>query len=784
MRVHIADTCKSLKWKPYDVDWKQFVKEKLSQPTVTSEKFEVYKSLHKDEKTMFKDCGGYIFGNLQKNSRSKKDVISRNALLLDLDFAHLNIWDDIIRIFRFEMVLHSTHSHESAEPRYRLIVPLSRDCTPDEYECVARTVAYYIGIEYFDKTTFQRNRLMYFPSVSQDGEWVFKWQEGDFLNPDSILLTYVDWRDMLQWPYHPDERKIIHELSGSERQDPNTLGGAIGAFNRCYSISKAIETFLSDKYVHAQGDRYTYIPGTSAMGAVCYDDKWLYSNHSTDPACERLMSSFELCMCHLHDDNLKEAVKWASNLPEVKKSLLLENFQNVTDGPDNTASPDLMADWYSLLELDKEGLIKGNDRNVRLIFDNDKNLAGLYKYNELRNDINLSRSAPWRTGIGIEGAPIRNIDFPCLRTYMGLKYRLTCRSIIDEMTQAIAFEMRYHPVKQYITSIIWDGIPRVETTLIDYFAAEDNVYTREVFKRFLIGAILRVFSPGIKHDYIFVLVGKEGTAKSEFLKRLGGAWFSDTFAMHSDKAVYEQLQGKWIIEAAEIDRLSRTEVSEVKNFASKRVDSFRVAYGHVVEDFPRQCVIAGTTNEDDFLKSETGNRRFYPVTVRNGMLERGEHISSKYVWDDLTQYEVDQLWAEAYMLALCGETNQLSKESVRVIDSKICEYEEQNVIAGEIDKQLLTLVPNDYENMTFEDAVNWWRLPEIRTEGVKYMDYVSGVQLWCEILGRPREAYNRLQSLEMRSAIRKSNIIDSDNSERINTPRYGRQRCYKLKIKA
>lgn len=776
MQVHIADTCSSKSWRPYEVEWEGFVNEKLRQPIRTDELFEQYKTLSKEEKTWYKDRGGYVFGRLLKNSRKKHDVISRNALLYDLDFAPLNVWERLTALFSFEMVLHSSHSHEINAPRFRLIIPLHREVTPDEYECIARTIAYWINIEYFDKTTFQRNRLMYFPTVSFNGEWVFEWQRGEFLNADWVLQQYTDWRDMSTWAYHPEE-KISHG-NGQTRQDPTEAQGVIGAFNRCYSIDETINTFLSDKYVHAQGDRYTFLQGSSAMGAVSYEDKFLYSFHATDPAQGRLLNAFELLACHLFEDDIKKATTYAMALPEVRKEAVVNTFE---DCPEFDDEEKVKEDWYGELEIDKDNKVKATDRNIRLIFDNDRNLKDVFRYNEFANNIYLVRNTSWRKGnVPQEGDSIRNTDYPCLRTYFGLKYGLTNRSMIEENMQTVAFEHKYHPVATYLCSLEWDGVERLSTTLQDYFGVEDNTYTREVFKKTLIGAVLRVFAP-TKHDNILTLVGAEGTAKSEFIKRLGLSWFSDTFDMSRGKEVYEQLQAKWIIEIGEIDRLTRVEVGQVKNFTAKQFDSYRPAYGHVVEDFRRQCMFIGTTNEDNFLKSENGNRRFYPVTVTNGMYERGLHRSKKYVWTDMSRYEVDQMWAEAVSCVMRGERNNLSKEAVQIIDGNMSEYEEQSVLSGEIDLKLMTLVPNNFDDMTVEQAMDWLNNPAFRNDNqpTRFIEYISGIQLWVEFLGRTRESYRRLEQLEMLSAIRKSKLIDSKDSELKHT-RYGRQRIYKV----
>ena len=777
MRVHIADSCKSNKWKPYEAEWTSFVEQRLQQPIITGETFATYKSLDKDEKQIYKDCGGYIFGSLQKNSRAKADVISRNALLLDVDFAPLDVWQKVISTYPYEIVMHSTHSHESAAPRYRLIVPLNRECTPDEYECVARTFAYYLDINIFDKTTFQRNRLMYFPSRSQDGEWVFEWQRGQLINVDSFLAVYADWRDMTAWPYHKDER--VHEGTGQKRQHPHEAAGIVGAFNRTYNIHDTISIFMSDLYTRSIGDRYTYVKGSSANGVIVYDDVWFYSYHATDPAEGRLLHSFELLTCHMFDNDAKKALAFISTIPEVRKTSIVSDFANLED----VTQEEINADWYGKLEIDKSGKITPTDRNVRLIFENDVNLSGVFKYNEFVNNVYLMKGTSWRKDIQEKGDTIRNVDYPCLRTYMGQKYEMTNRAMIDETMTTIAYENKFHPIRDYLSNLKWDGVPRIETALIDYFGVEDNIYTREVFVTTLIGAIMRAFSAGVKHDTVLVLVGPEGTAKSEFFKRLGGEWYSDTFDMSQGMGnkVFEQLQGKWLIEIAEIDKLSRVEVGQVKYFITKSADTYRPAFGHVVEDFLRQCIFVASTNELTFLKSETGNRRFYPALIRNGMFERGLWQSKKYVYTHMDKYEVDQMWAEAFEMMLTGRTNRLSREAVAIVDASMEDFEEQSTLTGELDNKLLTLVPENYDNMSLEDVMKWWAHPEMSVKGTRHLKYVSGVQIWVELLGRTRETYNKLQSLEILSAIRKSSFIDANDTERMYTRRYGRQRCYKIK---
>ena len=161
-------------------------------------------------------------------------------------------------------------------------------------------------------------------------------------------------------------------------------------------------------------------------------------------------------------------------------------------------------------------------------------------------------------------------------------------------------------------------------------------------------AVARVFEPGIKFDTALILVGEQGTYKSTFVKKLGMEWFSDTFTTVQGKESFEQIQGAWLIEMAELSGLKKAEVESIKHYISKREDMFRPAYGRTVETYKRQCVFFGTTNNKDFLRDPTGNRRFMPIDVR-------PEYATKSVNDDLTQDEVNQIWAEAYQLYLAKE---------------------------------------------------------------------------------------------------------------------------------
>jgi predicted P-loop ATPase len=195
----------------------------------------------------------------------------------------------------------------------------------------------------------------------------------------------------------------------------------------------------------------------------------------------------------------------------------------------------------------------------------------------------------------------------------------------------------FHPVRDYLNGLTWDGKPRLDQWLTTYGQAEDTAYVRAVGRLALVAAVRRVRKPGCKFDEMLVLESAQGMLKSSTLRVLAvrEEWFTDDLPLHSDsKEVIERLQGRWIIEAAELRGMRKGEVEHIKAFLSRTTDRARLAYGRLTAEFPRQCVIFGTTNASEYLRDPSGNRRFWPVHVGLFDLEALER-------------DRDQLWAEA-----------------------------------------------------------------------------------------------------------------------------------------
>ena len=322
--IAVAGSRKSTHWKPNQVTWSQLL-ERFKKPFETSETYEQYMQMSKADQDGLKDKGGFVGGKLREGKRKRGYVEGRQLLCLDMDFGTLDFWEGFTLLYDYTCCIHSTHKHSKENPRYRLVLPLSRSVSEEEYEAVARKIAEHLGIDLFDDTTYEPTRLMYWPSRSKDGEYFFDHQEGAILNVDEILSEYKDWHDCRQWPRSSRAKKIVHrelKLLG----DPSVKEGIIGAFCSAYGIDEAIDTFLSDMYVacdEAGPNRYTYSCGSTSGGAIVYDNQYLYSHHSTDPAQGASRNSFDLVRLHLFGD-LDEAVKEGTKkLPSMKAMIEL-----------------------------------------------------------------------------------------------------------------------------------------------------------------------------------------------------------------------------------------------------------------------------------------------------------------------------------------------------------------------------------------------------------------------------------------------------------------------------
>ena len=670
---HRADT----NWKPEYLTWDEFV-DRLKKVRRTSETMAQYDKMHNIARGKVKDGPAFVGGLVRGGRRKKENVDTRSLITLDVDHA-----DDGFT-FAAELVLggtayviYSTHSYRPENPKYRLLVPVNRAMNPDEYAAVSRKLAEQIGMEYFDKTTFDVHRLMYLPSCSKDADPLLDVYDGDHLDVDGILSEYVDWRDPLQWPRHADD-KAQRQTSNKRMEDPKTKLGVVGAFCRCYSISEAIDTFLLDTYdpVDDSLTRYTHVGSSSYGGLVVYDeDMFAYSHHESDPCSGREVNAFDLVRLHKFgklDDRTSEKtnidklpshtamIAFATQDRKVKRerlSELSEDFAGTEAEPDGEEEPD--ADWIDQLKMnERNGFPLSSAKNAEVILSNGP-FNGVLAYDAFGNTEVIRKPLPWR----IRERPFEDYepwlgaDDRRLEHWFGKTYEIKSGTTIKNAFTEVAHVNKFHPIIEYLESQEWDRSPRIDRLFIDYLGAEDSNYVKEVTRKMFIAAVKRLYEPGCKFDYMLVLVGPQGAGKSTIIQMLARRWFSDSLKKFDTKEAGEHLQSAWIFEFGELAGMNKTEVDEIKQFITKRSDKYRVAYDRVITDFPRKCVFFGTTNNMDFLKDPTGNRRFWPVVV-----EPDERTKS--VFTDLSEYEIGQIWAEVLQAYWDGEVLTLSPEVI------------------------------------------------------------------------------------------------------------------------
>ena len=772
-------------WKNTKTTWSNLV-QKLATPVVTAETYKRFMSATKEEQSKIKDVGGFVGGFLTNGRRDKTNVLYRQLITLDIDFSHENFWWDFTVLFDCAAVIHSTHKSCPEKPRHRLIIPLDREVSQEEYQAIARKVAGDLNIDLFDQSTFDVNRLMFWPSVSSDMEYYFEFQDGPFLEADYILGLYDDWHDTSEWPTATDSTDVIMQAI-KKQEDPEDKKGIIGVFCRTYTIQEAIETFLSDVYTPAGEGRYTYINGSTAAGLIVYDDKFAYSHHGTDPAGGRLCNAFDLVRIHKFghldtgkekEDKDKKSFKameeFASKDSTTKKRIAEEKFAEAKFEFAEEAKAEVPEEydtsWTEELDANTKGEYDNSANNLNIIIQHDQFLKDVFKLNIFDNKRYVTRSLPWRKVDTVE--PLRDVDYSGVRNYIECVYGIVSSQKVDDAL-ALEFEKKkFHPIREYICTQKWDGIPRVNTLLIDYFGAEDNTYTRAAIRKTLCAAVARVFEPGIKFDTALILVGEQGTYKSTFVKKLGMEWFSDTFTTVQGKESFEQIQGAWLIEMAELSGLKKAEVESIKHYISKREDMFRPAYGRTVETYKRQCVFFGTTNNKDFLRDPTGNRRFMPIDVR-------PEYATKSVNDDLTQDEVNQIWAEAYQLYLAKEPLYLVGDEDIIAKIEQHKHSEADERKGIIEEYLNTKFPDDWDKMDLYDRRRWLEDP-LSKNGTVQKDFVCIAEVWCECLGKDKTEMSRYNTREINEILRSLPEWEAIASTK-NFPLYGKQKYYKRK---
>lgn len=773
LNISIGNSRMDKRWNQVDLSLEDF-KARIASTRYTAETVSQYAKMSKAQQDDIKDVGGFVMGSLKGGRRKKDCVIDRCGLTLDMDYATPNIIETIEILFSYHCWFYSTHKHKPDKPRLRLIIPLSRPVSPDEYIAIGRRVAADIGIELFDDTTYEPSRLMYWPSTSSDGEFIFHEIKGELLDPDEVLSRYKDWRNTAEWPVSKRQQEIVQRET-TKVSDPLEKNGTVGAFCRAYSIPDAIETFLGDVYKPSlMPDRFDYIPADSQAGLVVYDDKFAYSHHATDPVHGRLLNAFDLVRGHRFADMEEKAsfgamCELAISLDPVK---ILLSEERVSEAQAEFTLED--KDWRTLLKYQsKSKLLENSVWNEMLILTHDPNFAG-FAYNELAQRVEVIGELPWERPA--DNRFWRDADTAQLKAVLDVRYLAFSSRNHDVCFTKTADDRRFHPIRNYLNNLpAWDGVPRIESLLVRCLQAEDTPYVRAVTRKTLVAAVARIYRPGTKFDSVLVIDGVQGIGKSTLFKDLTGEeYYSETLSLTDmdDKSGAEKLQGFWVVEIGELAGMKKADIEKVKAFLSTSDDKYRPSYGKTVESHPRQCIIIASVNgERGYLRDITGNRRFWVVKA---------HQEEPVKRWQFTSEERDQIWAEAKMFYARGEKLYLEGDLVKSAEAVQREAMEIDERQGAVEEYLNRLLPENWDSMDIYQRRNYMsdRSDPTHPKGVRRRKEVSNLEIWCECLGRNMAELKPVDSYALAALMSKVEgwVRTKDIVRQLH---YGRQRVYK-----
>lgn len=768
--ITVGNNRKSISWQPLTLMLSEFY-EKLRIPSRSAETMQEYLSLKKSEQDDKKDIGGFVAGSLSGPRRKAGAVTGRDAITLDFDSIPPGGTDEVLK--RVEALgcgycIYSTRKHAPANPRLRILLPFDRTVTADEYEPCARYMAACIGIEFADPTTFEATRLMYWPSCCSDSEYVYLFGDKPMLSADGLLdamnQKYGNWRDITKWEQVPGADNSFKKMA-AKQTDPLSKSGVVGAFCRTYDIYGAMDTFLSGIYeaVDNSPGRFTYLGGSTTGGAVVYDNGlFLYSHHSTDPCCGKLVNAFDLVRLHKFSDmddsaepntptnrlpsyaamcNLAAADTKVSRLMAKERAdAAVSDFGNLVNGENDNL------DWAQELEIANKqtGAIKPTIDNIWLILENDPNLKGKFALNEFAGRGEVLGDLPW-SAFEKRRAWTDNDNYG-LYWYFEKVYGITGNGKIDGALSLHSEKHKFNDIRNYLMSLTWDGVPRLDTLIIDYLGANDTPYVRAVTRKTFTAAVARTMDPGCKYDTMLIFTGPQGLGKTSLIEKMSKGWFTDSIKTFEGKEASEILQGVWLVEIAELDAFKKTDEARIKQFISQRTDRFRAAYGRHVKDLPRQCVFFGTTNAATFLRDRTGGRRFWPVDVKINPCK-------KDIWQDLDG-EIDQLWAEAVARWRLGESlilpqeieaeAKVEQESHREVSGK------EGVILDFLDKP----VPEDWQKWTLDNRRMFLNGAVKSETNLVLRDRICALEIWCEAFAGNMKDFRYSEAAEINDILR------------------------------
>lgn len=699
-----------------------------------------------------KECGNYVLGSLRDGLRSNATMITRSALSLDADSPGAGFLEGL-EALGVLLVYHTTYNSAPDALRYRVIVALDRDVTPDEYVHVTQRVMQKVGMGHWDKGSSEPARYMFRPSA-QELQW-FTWAELGVvpLVADAWLDDFVD--DLSEMPVP----------SARNKRDPFEIEGTIGAFNRVYEDINELIVRYDLPYVPT-GDRWQLEGSRSIAGMSTVGPGLVYSHHTTDPAYGQTCSAFDLVRLHRFGGLDLECEEKTPVNRRPSHTAMLElaskDTKVVMDLVGSDFADDLQVDsWKLKLRLNpKSGQMRDVIDNWDLVRDNDPVFTAFY-FNEFSMAVEIDADMPWRP-ISRGGPVFSSTDRAALCHYIEREYRLRpARSFVDEVVATTAQKRYVNPVRDYLESLSWDGEKRVEDCLP---GVTPTPYTKMVARKSMVAAVARALDPGCKWDHTLVLAGDEGLGKSYWVDKMSRG-HSASLGRIGDKDTLLVMQRSWIMLADEGYSLRKADTDMLKEFLTRTEDVFRLPYERESMAHKRHCVIWSSTNDDVFLRRQEGNRRFLIV-----------NCEKRVDFNALTDDYIDQVWAEAVALYKAGELLFLNDDESQASAKVREDFTEEDALGGVISHYLETLVPEDWKQMTPLARLMW--LQSNSNDGTEQIMETCSTQIWVEALGQDIGKARRTDLLEISAALKRLPGWKSTTG-RVRVAHYGPQLVFK-----
>lgn len=617
---------------------------------------EAYKALPKAQQDDLKDIGGFVLGELEGGRRKSGAVLSRCAAVLDADNLPAGGTDELIRrvaALGLCCCVYSTAKHCPQAPRLRVVFPFGADIPAEQYPPVARLLCRCIQQEmtWFDPTTAQAERMMYWPAHCQDVAPVWYEQDGSGLLDVAALLAQQlpTWQDPTTWPAFPNEQRDMDKaLKKAKQQDPESKEGVVGAFCRAYNVPAAMDKYLPGIYEEtATADRYTFTGGSTWGGAVLYDGgKFLYSNHATDPAGGKLVNSFDLVRLHKFsdlDDGAPEGAR-GNRLPSYAAMVKLAREDEAVAALMAQERVSAVEDFQEI--VDQENALKLAQHEGEVLSEDIMELALKAFGVQIRRNLITGRAditgmpATYSTEEAVNTLPTMLADR--LRV-IGIK-GVNRTSIVDCLTNR-ADKYRYNPVLDMLHTTAWDRVRRFPK-LLDILRIDPGSFYALLFRKWLIQCIALAHNSANYQEAaegVLVIQGPQGIGKTTLFRKLAvrSDWLAEGVTLDmKNKDYIIQAVGVWIAELGELESTLKKEQASLKAFITQKMDRIRAPYAREATDRPRRTSFGATVNQEAFLRDETGARRFWVVPVEDMDTDELNRLPPEWFV---------QLWAEVYL---------------------------------------------------------------------------------------------------------------------------------------